>query len=349
MQLLPLGKNNKLMSSMESREILLWSGLVIGLLFGLNGQWSGFCLNRALKEGWDSGAKQKAQSFALALVVSTLGAQLLASFEIVDLSTSVYRGNGASWLFAILGGLMFGYGMMLANGCGARAVVLLGQGNLRSFVVLLCLGISGYMTLTGLLAPLRLTLAQATVMPAHGVYEFGSSVRYLAIGAFSVALLIFVFWRGSIFKHKRDLFSGLVVGLLITAGWWVTGSLGFDEFEPTPSASLTFIAPVGETIQYTMIATGMRLSFGVTAMVGVVLGSFVAAQWSKTFSLQTFATPRDMLRYMCGGALMGIGGALAMGCSIGQGLTGFSTLTYASMLAFASMLLGARLAIQKGQ
>ena len=332
---------------MDTRDILLWSGLVIGLLFGINGQWSGFCLNRALKEGWDSGARQKAQSFALALVVSMLGAQALAAFEIVDLSTSIYRGNGASWLFVILGGLMFGYGMMLANGCGARAVVLLGQGNLRSFVVVLCLGISAYITLTGLLAPLRLTLAQATSLPAHGFFEFGATTRWIAISLLALALLIFVFWQGSIFKHKKDLASGLVVGLLITAGWWVTGWLGFDEFEPAPSASLTFIAPIGETIQYSMIATGMRLGFGVTVMVGVVLGSFVAAKLSKTFRLQGFATPNDMLRYMGGGTLMGVGGALAMGCSIGQGLTGFSTLTYASMLAFAAMIVGARLAQRK--
>lgn len=332
---------------MDAREILLWSGLVIGLLFGINGQWSGFCLNRALKEGWDSGAKQKAQSFALALVVSILGAQTLSAFEIVDLSTSIYRGNGASWLFVILGGLMFGYGMMLANGCGARAVVLLGQGNLRSFVVLLCLGISAYMTLTGLLGPLRLTLAQATFLPAHGFFEFEATTRWLAIGLLALALLVFVFWQGSIFSHKKDLASGLFVGLLITAGWWVTGWLGLDEFEPAPSASLTFIAPVGETIQYSMIATGMRLGFGVTVMVGVVLGSLVVAMLSKTFRLQGFSTPNDMLRYMGGGTLMGVGGALAMGCSIGQGLTGFSTLTYASMLAFAAILLGARLAPRK--
>jgi uncharacterized membrane protein YedE/YeeE len=242
---------------------------------------------------------------------------------------------------------MFGYGMMLANGCGARAVVLLGQGNLRSFVVLLCLGISAYMTLTGLLAPLRLTLAQATVLPAHGLFEFGVVTRFVLIGLLSVALLSFVFWRGAIFNHKRDLVSGLVVGALITAGWWVTGWLAVDEFEPAPSVSLTFIAPIGETIQYTMIATGVRLGFGVTVVVGVVLGSFVAASLSKTFRLQGFATPSDMLRYMGGGTLMGIGGALAMGCSIGQGLTGFSTLTYTSMLAFAAMIIGARLAQRK--
>jgi uncharacterized membrane protein YedE/YeeE len=329
---------------MDTREILLWSGLTIGALFGINGQWSGFCLNRALKEGWDSGAKQKAQSFALALVVSIIGAQTLSALEIVDLSTSIYRGNGASWLFVILGGLMFGYGMMLANGCGARAVVLLGQGNLRSFVVLLCLGISAYMTLTGLLAPLRLTLAQATALPAHGFFEFATVTRFVLIASLSIPLLLFVFWRGSIFKNKTDLLSGIVVGALITAGWWVTGWLGADEFEPAPSASLTFIAPIGETIQYTMIATGVRLGFGVTVMVGVVLGSFLAAKWSKTFRLQGFETPKQMLRYMGGGTLMGIGGALAMGCSIGQGLTGFSTLTYASMLAFVAMILGARLA-----
>ena len=329
---------------MDTREILLWSGLIIGVLFGINGQWSGFCLNRALKEGWDSGAKQKAQSFALALVVSIIGAQTLSALEIVDLSTSIYRGNGASWLFVILGGLMFGYGMMLANGCGARAVVLLGQGNLGSFVVLLCLGISAYMTLTGLLAPLRLTLAQATALPAHGFFEFATVTRFVLIASLSIPLLLFVFWRGSIFKNKTDLLSGIVVGALITAGWWVTGWLGADEFEPAPSASLTFIAPIGETIQYTMIATGVRLGFGVTVMVGVVLGSFLAAKWSKTFRLQGFETPKQMLRYMGGGTLMGIGGALAMGCSIGQGLTGFSTLTYASMLAFVAMILGARLA-----
>jgi uncharacterized membrane protein YedE/YeeE len=264
-----------------------------------------------------------------------------------DLSTSVYRGGGASWLFAIAGGLLFGYGMMLANGCGARAVVLLGQGNLRSFVVLLCLGISGYMTLTGLLAPARLTLAQVTSMPAHGFFEYESTVRFGLICLLACALLLFVFWRGALLKHPKDLVSGVIVGLLITAGWWVTGSLGADDFEPAPSGSLTFIAPIGETIQYTMIATGMRMSFGIVAMVGVVLGSFIAAQWSKTFSWQTFATPRDMLRYMVGGTMMGIGGALAMGCSIGQGLTGISTLTYSSMLAFASMVLGARLAIRR--
>jgi hypothetical protein len=96
-----------------------------------------------------------------------------------------------------------------------------------------------------------------------------------------------------------------------------------------------------------MIATGVRLGFGVTVVVGVVLGSFVAASLSKTFRLQGFATPTDMLRYMGGGTLMGIGGALAMGCSIGQGLTGFSTLTYTSMLAFAAMIIGARLAQRK--
>jgi hypothetical protein len=192
-----------------------------------------------------------------------------------------------------------------------------------------------------------LTLAQATALPAHGLFEFGLATRFALIALLSIGLLTFVFWRGSIFNNKRDLLSGLVVGALITAGWWVTGWLGLDEFEPTPSASLTFISPIGETIQYSMIATGMRLGFGVTVIVGVVLGSFVAAKLSKTFRLQGFATPNDMLRYMGGGTLMGVGGALAMGCSIGQGLTGFSTLTYASMLAFVAMVLGARLALRK--
>ena len=332
---------------MDVQDVLIGSGLVIGLLFGATGQFSGFCLNRALKEYWQSGAMHKAQSFLLAICVAVIGTQSLAQFELIDLSKSIYRGPMFSWLLVPLGGVMFGYGMMLANGCGARTLVLCAQGNLRSLVVLLCLGISAYATLSGVLGPLRQSLIQMTSMPAGSIAHLPLQAQAWLIGAVLLCLVVLSFWKLNLLRHKKDLFAGFVMGFLIVAGWLSTGWLAFDEFEPVNLVSLTFVAPVGETIQYAMIATGMKLSFGVSSVLGVLLGSFLVAWLRKSLHLQSFSSPREMLRYIVGGVAMGVGGALALGCSIGQGLTGLSTLALSSVIAMAGILVGARLGYRR--
>jgi uncharacterized membrane protein YedE/YeeE len=330
---------------MSHIEITLWAALVLGLAFGATGQISGFCLYRGLQHAWTGQSGDKLRSFGLALAVAIAGTQLAAWAEIIDLSQSIYLTTSFSWLLIPLGGIMFGLGMTLANGCGGRALVLLGQGNLRSLVVLLCLGISAFVTLTGLLGPLRQDIATATPLSIEGVNALSSNAR-LALGITVAAILLYFSFRQSHFlRNRKDLFAGLVVGLLIVGGWLITGWLGYDEFEPLPLTSITFVSPVGETIQYAMIATGMKASFGILVVVGVVLGSLVAALARGQFKLQGFENPQSMARYLAGGVLMGVGGALAMGCSIGQGLTGLSTLGASSVLAVGGILLGTRLAV----
>ncbi len=332
---------------MSPNEILVWSGLAIGTAFGVVGQITGFCLNRAVKDYVESRNLLKARSFALAMLVAIIGTQLLVTAELIDASTAIYRTPNVSWLLLPVGATMFGYGMMLANGCGARTVVLLAQGNLRSLVVLLCLGISAYATLSGVLGPARTMLAQATSVPLGGLYDLSSLSHRIFVGLLLAALLWFVFYRGMILRNAKDFFGGLAVGLLVVAGWFATGWLAADEFEPTPLVSLTFIAPIGETIQYAMISTGMRLGFPVALILGVLLGSFGAAAIRGTLQLQGFSTPREMRRYVLGGVLMGVGGALGLGCSIGQGLTGMSTLAFGSMIASICILFGAGLAARR--
>jgi uncharacterized membrane protein YedE/YeeE len=146
------------------------------------------------------------------------------------------------------------------------------------------------------------------------------------------------------FRDPRAFVSGVVIGLLVVSGWLVTGWLGFDEFDPKPVSSLTFISPVGESIQYLMIATGMKPTFGIVIVSGVLVGAFLTAAARGQLRVEGFNHPRDILRYMAGGALMGVGGALAMGCSVGQGLTGLSTLSVHSILAAVFIVIGARLA-----
>lgn len=340
---------------MSPLTLSLWAGFVIGILFGITVQRTGFCLNTAFRGLLVTGDRRKFSAFLLAMAIAVLGTQISEAVGLIDLRRSIYLSAPLSWLVIPLGGAIFGYGMIASNGCGARSLVLLGQGNLRSFVVLLCLGIAAYATLSGILAPVRTALAGPTTLAFD---KLPSIPRYLeaplgAMGAKVLPTLVFsgilaaISFSNAAFRNSlRDMTGGLVVGLLIVAGWLATGWLGRDDFEPGPVASLTFIAPVGDTIQYAMLATGARMSFGVAIICGVFVGALAAALVTRTYELQSFSRPTQTLRYMAGGTLMGIGGAMALGCSIGQGLTGFSTLSFGSFLAIAGIALGSTLALR---
>lgn len=340
---------------MSPLTLSLWAGFVIGIAFGVTVQRTGFCLNTAFRGLWVTGDTRKLSSFLLAMAVALLVTQASEATGLIDLRRSIYLSASFSWLVIPLGGAIFGYGMITSNGCGARSLVLLGQGNLRSFLVLLCLGIAAYATLSGVFAPVRTALAGPTTIafekllsiPRYLESSLGASAARLLPAFLLATILAALAFRSSAFrKSPRDIVGGIVVGLLIPAGWLATGWLGKDDFEPTPIASLTFIAPVGETIQYAMLSTGARMSFGVAIICGVFLGALASALLTRTYELQGFSRPTQMLRYMAGGTLMGIGGAMALGCSIGQGLTGFSTLAFGSLLAAVGIAIGATLALR---
>src|SRR5882757_2959509 len=233
----------------------------------------------SLRGWWAQGDSRLIRSYALALGVAIAATQLLAARGVVDLGKSIYLQPSFSAPLMFFGGLLFGYGMVLSNGCGSRPLVLLGGGNLRSFVVVIVLGIAAEMTLKGLIA------------------------------------------------------AGVAVGLLVTAGWFATGYLGADDFNPAPVTSLTFIAPIADAVQYAMLSTGLTLNFGITMVAGVFAGSLATALATGRFQLEGFSSPRHMLRSIGGAALMGAGGVMAFGCSVGQGLTGLSTLALASFVA----------------
>ena len=328
---------------MMNTELVLWVSLAIGLLFGICGQLSGFCFYRGLTERWSGRSGYKLQGFALALAVALAGTQLVAGNGLVNLSQSLYLNPTFSWLLVPVGGLMFGAGMTLANGCGARALVLLGQGNLRSLVVLLCLGIAAYMTLTGLLAPLRMSIAPLSSITLPAATLADGLPKTILIIVIAAALLVFALMRRQDGQRLNDLLAGAFVGLLIVAGWLTTGWLGDDPFEPLPISSLSFVAPIGETIQYAMISTGMSPRFTIMIVVGVLAGSLLSALLRRRWKLEGFESPRQMLRSIAGGILMGVGGVLALGCTIGQGLSGLSTLSISSLLAVVGIVIGSRL------
>ncbi len=336
---------------------VLWCGFIVGLLFGAIAQRLEFCLTGGLHEWWGEGKPRRAAAFLLAIAVAVAGTQAIAAFDLVNLDESIYRQRGFSWLLVPVGGVLFGYGMMLARGCGSRALVLLADGNLRSLVVLLSLGISASVALTGLLATRRLALVEATTVASDlpssslpGLLESWGLAPGLSFGV-PAAVIALAFAGHAIFRmglkrHPWQILGAMAIGCLPVAGWYVTGVLGDDDFDPVRLESLTFVAPIGDAIQYLMLSTGIQAGFGVTVVGGVLLGSLIVSVGTRSFELRGFRNPWEILHAVGGGVVMGIGGALALGCSIGQGLTGVATLALPSFLAAAGILAGAALALR---
>src|SRR5438105_1947613 len=295
--------------SMDSASIVILSGLVIGLVYGSVGLLSGFCLMSGMRGWLAEGDGRLVRTYALAIGVAVAGTQLLAAAGLADIGKSIYLQPSFSAPVMFFGGMLFGYGMVLSNGCGSRALVLLGRGNLRSLVVVLVLGIAAQMTLKGLVAPARVAALQWTQVAPSVISlpallsKFGLSetlARMLAASAISGALIIFAFAHAPFQRSKGQIAAGVAVGLLVTAGWFATGYLGADDFNPAPVTSLTFIAPIADSVQYIMLSTGLTLNFGITMVLGVLTGSFVTALATRRFHLEGYASPRHMLRSIGG-------------------------------------------------
>src|SRR5260370_30191045 len=201
----------------SAANVAVLAGLLIGLVYGAVGLLSGFCLLSGLRGWWARGDSRLIRTYALALGVAIAAVQLLAARGVIDLGKSIYLQPSFSAPLMFVGGLLFGYGMVLANGCGSRALVLLGRGNLRSFVVVIVLGIAAQMTLKGLIAPARIALLQLSqtspaiislpaLFSALGLTE--AFARTLAASVISGALIIFAFAHAPFQRASEQIAAG---------------------------------------------------------------------------------------------------------------------------------------------
>ena len=342
------------MEDMPIGTVVALLGFGLGGIFGATAQRTNFCTMGAISDVVFMGNWNRFRAWMLAIATAMLVSQGLHILDVVDLGGSIYLTTNLGWLGAILGGLMFGFGMTLGSGCGNKTLVRLGAGNLKSLVVAIVLGIFAYMTLRGLIGMARVELEGASNVDLSGSFDSqgipdllagltgvsAATVRWVATLVLAGGLLAFCFKSAEFRASRRDLAAGLIIGLLIPAGWYATGVIGYDDFEPTQLASFTFVNPTGEGLVYLMTFSGASINFGIAAVGGVVAGAFVMAMATGTFSIESFTDTNDMMRHLCGGALMGTGGILAMGCTIGQGITGVSTLAIGSLIALVSIIAG---------
>lgn len=342
------------MEEMEIGTVVAIAGFVLGGLFGATAQRTNFCTMGAISDMVFMGNWNRMRAWMMAIAVAMLVSQAMHALEIVDLTESIYLTTNFAWAGAIIGGLMFGFGMTMGGGCGNKTLVRLGAGNLKSLVVAVVLGIFAYMTLRGLIGMGRVELEAVTNIDLSENYESqgipdllagltgmsAEMLRWIVTILIGGGLLAFCFKDAGFRASKRDMAAGLIIGLLVPAAWYATGVIGYDDFDPTPLNSFTFVNPTGESIMYLMTFSGSTINFGIAAVGGVIAGSFVMAMATKSFQVESFNDASDMIRHLIGAALMGTGGILAMGCTVGQGITGMSTLALGSVIALASIIAG---------
>jgi uncharacterized membrane protein YedE/YeeE len=347
------------------QHLVAWATFAIAFAIGIAMSRSHFCTMGAVADIVNMGDWTRMRMWLAAIGIAVIGTQLLAWSGVIDIAQSIHAGPRVIWLSHLVGGLMFGFGMVLASGCGTRTLLRAGAGNLRSVVVFLVLGLFAYMTMRGVFAVLRvgtvdrvaIELATGQDLPRllaggdDGQQATLHGVLGVVIGG---ALLAFAFASRE-FRQRADLAGPLVIGAGIVGVWYVSGSLGHLDEHPrtleeafigTNSGrmeSLSYVAPAAFVLELLMFwSDGTRyVSLGIASVLGLVAGAFVHALATRTFRWEGFQGPEDTANHLVGGALMGVGGVTAVGCTIGQGLSGISTLSIGSLIALLAIVAGA--------
>lgn len=343
---------------------MVWGGFGLGLIFGAIANQSNFCTMGAISDVVNMGHWGRIRMWMLAVAVAMVGANLLHLTGLIDLAKTIYHRPMLPWLSLLLGGGLFGVGMTMASGCTSKNLVRLGGGSLRSLVVLVFLAASAYMTLKGLFGQWRASyLDPVTIdLGASGLAQITARLSGMApatallttTALVGLGLLLFTLKDRRFRANRSQVAGAAVMGLVIVAGWYLTGHLGYGENPDTLEMvhfatntrtleSLSLVAPAAFSLELLLLWTDKSLhaTFGIASALGMALGSLGYALATRRFRWEGFASIDDLRNHLIGAVLMGFGGVTALGCTIGQGLSGLSTLAIGSMLAVLGIVGGA--------
>ena len=362
---------------MEYNSInLMFYVFALGLVLGFIVNKTNFCTMGAVSDWVNIGDTARLKSWMLAASIAIVGVTFLEYFNFFNASESriPYRDSVFFWPRYIIGGLLFGIGMTFASGCGNKILIRIGGGNIKSVIVLLIAGIMAYlMTRTdfyGLvfhswMRPISPDLAsygindQSLPTILMSIFSIAESdgFRFL-LGILTASIMMYFIFKSGDFKNFDNILSGITVGLVVVLAWLLTGGdigeewIEANNFMDTPQPgvgvqSFTFINPMSETLVFVGNSLdNFYITFGVSALLSVILGSFLYSVLSNNFRVEWFASKQDFIRHIVGGTLIGIGGVLSLGCTIGQGVTGVSTLAVGSFVTLISIIIGASITMK---
>lgn len=337
---MPLSLLERYVETLGEGHALAVTGLVVGTFFGFLAQRSRFCLRSAVIEFSRNHGGGKLTVWLFAFATAVLATQALAQGGWFDASVSRQIAARGSLSGAIVGGALFGVGMILARGCSSRLLVLAAQGNLRSLMSGLVFAVAAQAAWTGVLAPVREAIS------AWWTVDGGSSRDLLArTGVGHVGALVFggVWLLAAIVWARRQrvttwAWAGAVgVGFTIAGAWWATYAISLVSFDPHPVQSLSFTGPSADVLSRVLFMTGKPLTFDLGLVPGVFLGAFLAAALFGELKLEGFQGGAGMRRYLIGAMCMGFGGMLAGGCAVGAGLSGTAVFTLTAFVTLTAM------------
>jgi uncharacterized protein len=329
-------------------------GVIGGIMLGLAARLGRFCTLGAIEDLLYGGSALRMRMWGLAIGTAVTGSFLLMGTGYLTASDTYYL--SLRWMPAasIVGGLMFGYGMALAGNCGFGAIARLGGGDLRSFVIVLVLGVSTFAVMIGPFAALRDTVFHQTLVTTDtppGIAHYAANLIGLPVAGTGIAIgmgiCIASLWSAEIRADRHAIFWSVVVGLAIVSGWAGTQWIRDTGFDDLAVVSHSFSAPVGETLMFAMTASVRPISFAVGSIAGVWIGAFIGSLLKGHFRWEACDDPRELRRQIIGAAIMGAGAVIALGCTVGQGLSAFSVLSFSAPVTFVSIFVGAALGLRQ--
>jgi uncharacterized membrane protein YedE/YeeE len=344
---------------------VLWLSFAICAAFGALAQRTHFCTMGAISDIFNMGSWVRMRMWGMAVGVAMIAFYAMAWAGWIDPRQSLYASGHVLWLSALAGGALFGFGMVLASGCGSKTLVRIGEGNLKSLVVFFVMGFAAYSAMRGLAGLLRsrtvdrvaFDIGAGSPLPDWLAPLLGAEARLTGLVLALVVGGALVFWalRDPEFRGStNNLAAGLGIGATIAAMWWVIGHLAFvPEHPETLEATylttaggrmqaLSFTSPMARALDWVMsFDANKALTLGVVSVAGVVAGALAHSLYDRSFQWEGFQGTQDTALHIVGGLCMGVGGVTAGGCTVGQGLSGLSTLSLSSFIAVGGILLGA--------
>jgi len=335
----------------------------LAFVFGAVGNRTNFCTMGAVSDWVNMGELSRLRMWLLAIAVALLGSSALQLTGVVDLRKSIYPGPNFTWLSYLVGGFLFGVGMTLGSGCGSKTLIRIGAGSLKSVIVYVFLGLAAYMTLKGILGAFRVgVLEKAAIELPRGqdLVALTGVNRALLAALIGGGLIVFVYWSKQFRSSFDYTLGGVVTGLVVVGGWYVSGVIGHVAEDPQTlqeafvatntgrMESFSFVSPLAYTLEYLMFWTDKSriITYGIASAAGVIAGSAAYALATRSFRWEGFRDAEDTANHIVGGLLMGFGGITALGCTIGQGITGFSTLALGSIMTFVAIVAGSALTMR---